>query len=73
MVIIADEAYISCPAQTIDGVTGSQEICNMWKGHFTSLLNSCRDFSKRESVEKRVAVVDYVDRYKPDDVAKAIN
>ena len=44
----------------------------MWKGHFTSLLNSCRDFSKRESVEKRVAVVAYVDRYKPDDVANAI-
>ena len=62
----------SCPAQTIDGVTGSQEICNMWKGHFTSLLNSCRDFSKRESVEKRVAVIAYVDRYKPDDVAEAI-
>ena len=61
----------SCPAQTIDGITGSQESCNMWKGHFTSLLNSCRDFSKRESVEKRVAVVTYVDRYKPDDVANA--
>ena len=62
----------TCPAQTIDGITGSQEICNMWKGHFTSLLNSCRDFSKRESVEKRVAVVTYADRYKPDDVANAI-
>ena len=62
----------SCSAQTIDGITGSQEICNMCKGHFTSLLNSCREFSKRESVEKRVAVVAYVDRYKPDDVAKAI-
>ena len=44
----------------------------MWKGHFTSLLNSCRDFSKRESVENRVAVIDYVGRHKPDDVAKAI-
>ena len=64
--------FFSCPAQTIDGITGSQEICNMWKGHFTSLLNSCRDFSKRESVVKRVAVVAYVDRYKADDVAKAI-
>ena len=44
----------------------------MWKGHFTSLLNSCRGCSKRESVEKRVAVIDYVDRYKPDGAAKAI-
>ena len=62
----------SCPAQTIDGATGSQEIWNMWKNHFTSPLNSCRDFSKKESVEKRIAAIDYLDRYNPNDVAKAI-
>ena len=62
----------SCPAQTIDGATGSQEICNMWKNHFTSLLSSYRDFSKKESVEKRIAAIDYVDRYNPNDIAKAI-
>ena len=32
----------------------------MWKNHFTSLLTSCRDFSKKESVEKRIAAIDYL-------------
>ena len=63
----------SCPAQTIGDATGPQDICRMWHDHYSSLLNSSRDISKKESVKERVAIVDYVDRYKVSDISSAIS
>ena len=60
-------------ATDINGVSGENEICDMWKNHFRSLLNSSRDNSNKPVVE------DYVNNncntYDPfvmDDVLSAI-
>ena len=51
----------------------AQDTCGLWHDHYSSLLNSSRDISKKESVKAHVAVVDYVDRYKVSDISSAIS
>ena len=45
----------------------------MWHNHHNSLLFSSRDTSKKESVDERVAAVDYVDRYNVSDISRVIS
>ena len=37
-------------AVSVGGVTGCQEICSMWRDHYSSLLNSSKDTSKKSAV-----------------------
>ena len=48
---------ISMQATTVGGATGNSDICNMWKEHFKSLLNSSSDNSKKECVTDRLACI----------------
>ena len=41
---------ITVQATTIDGVTGSENICNMWHDHFKNLLNSSTDTGNKNRV-----------------------
>ena len=65
---------IKMQATTIEGVTGSKEICNMWRDHFYALLNSSTDTSKQDVVmEKLSSINDGQDvNFTPLDVANAI-
>ena len=38
-------------ASTIDGVTGQSDICNMWRDHYSSLLNSNSDSKHKPYIE----------------------
>ena len=52
---------------TIDGVTGSKSIINIWQHHFKSLLNSSNDTSRKDTVLNKIANGDndncYIDRF----------
>ena len=37
-------------AVTVGGVTGSREICDMWKEYYSAILNSAKDDSKKNSI-----------------------
>jgi exonuclease III len=45
-------------ATTINGATGSEDICNMWKEHYCELLNTSKDYSKQESVQTAITGVE---------------
>ena len=53
--------------------TGRQALCRVWHTHYNSLLNSSRDISKNEILKRRVAAVDYVDRYNVRDISRVIS
>ncbi len=38
------------PASTVDGITGEEHICSMWRDHYSTLLNSNSDTSSKQSV-----------------------
>jgi len=46
----ASNGKLSTVATTIDGVTGTADICEMWHNHFKSLLNSSKDISQKCSI-----------------------
>jgi hypothetical protein len=58
--------------QSINGVLGASNICNMWQDHFKGLLTSCQDFSKKEQVLNAIEQVDFVERFNVPDVKEAI-
>jgi hypothetical protein len=37
-------------AATIDGVSGNEAVCEMWQEHYYKLLNSTKDYSKKNDV-----------------------
>lgn len=41
-------------ANTINGVSGKENICNLWYKHYNKLLNTCKDFSAKGSVIKSI-------------------
>ena len=41
-------------ATTINGVTGEDNICEMWRDHYSKLLNSNKDETHKTYVEKAV-------------------
>jgi hypothetical protein len=61
-------------ASTVGGATNTTEICNMWKEHFQSLLNSCKDTSEKENVLEQLSDMsnNCVNRITPENVNVAI-
>jgi len=74
MIKSINHSNIKTQAATINGTTGKQEICDMWKVHYEELLNSARDTSKQGEVESRLNDIDADERCRvsPGDVHKAI-
>ena len=55
------DIIIRVQANTVNGVTGSENICNMWHDHFKNLLNSSRDTSQKEYVCSALSGIDNID------------
>jgi hypothetical protein len=53
---------------TIAGVTGPENICKMWYTYFSDLLNTSKDFSKKESVLRNLADVGDADLFSTSDI-----
>ena len=65
----------SAPASVIEGVSGTEAICHMWKTHYQGLLNSSSDMSKRSEVLCALDQYDrsdIIERITPSDVGRAI-
>ena len=62
-------------ACTIDGATGDEEITEMWRNHYSDLLNSSSDISKKQEVMARLEAVrvDDEDLFTSHEVEAAIN
>ena len=48
---------------TINGTTGSQNICNLWKEHFSNLLNSTKDSVSQDAVMRDLTSIDSDSEY----------
>jgi len=68
-------ANIKVKATTVGGATGDIQICDMWRDHFSSLLNSTKDTSKKNSVLNRLSQLDdaSVPCFNTADVSQAIH
>jgi len=44
---VLSNKHASINAETVEGITGREKICEMWFNHFKGLLNSCNDFTKK--------------------------
>ena len=60
---------------TVDGITGSSNICNMWQEHFKALLNSSEDTVHKDFVLSSISNISskstYFERFTVDDVKDA--
>ena len=62
-----------CVADTVNGVRGKHNIAHMWKDHYKSLLNSSKDFNKKEYVLQALKYKDMTfDRFSIQDVIQAV-
>lgn len=62
-------------AATVSGVSGSEEICEMWQNHYSNLLNSTKDYSKKHDVLsslENLSPKDSVDRITSTEIRNAI-
>jgi exonuclease III len=66
---------VKVQATTIDGTTGDDEITESWRQHYSTLLNSLKDTTKKESVVKNLedVIVDDCDRFSAGEVENAIH
>ena len=61
-------------APSVDGVTGEANIANMWKGHFSEILNSVGNRRCKESVVHKLSAADVELRpFLVSEVVKSIN
>jgi hypothetical protein len=67
-----NNSHINPVASTISGVSGEDNICKLWHDHFKGILNSCTDFSRKESMCNRLKDVKMVDLLCPLDVKSAV-
>jgi hypothetical protein len=65
---------IKTRACTIDGATGEEEITEMWRVHYSTLLNSSTDTSKKPFVQAKLATpqIDEAHLFSPVEVEHAI-
>ena len=65
---------IKTQTDSIAGVTGCLEICSMWRDHYSALLNSSKDTSKKSAVLETLDVITTYDNIdvSSDDVMTAI-
>ncbi len=62
------------PASTINNVSGSKDICEMWKNHFGTLLNSSVDMSCKTEVYNLINTSNVcIDSFSIHDVIAAID
>ena len=66
---------IRTQATTIEGTTGKENICSMWRRYFQDLLNSSKDTSKKDEVLKELSIQDNCLHgiFTPGDVMKSVS
>ena len=64
--------HITLEADCVGGVSGPENICNMWFDYYSGLLNSCKEFSMRDTVLNQLSNVSFIEEFTLQDVIGAI-